>query len=193
MDLTLDLQLGECLALVGPSGVGKTQLLRCLALLDPLQAGELRLQGRSPGTWGTLAWRSRVSYLAQRPVPFPGTVEQNLREVFAYAVHRDRRWRRDRVVQWLEHLGRPPSFLGLEAAHLSGGEAQLMALLRSLQLDPDVLLLDEPTASLDPAGTERWEELLLQWLGAAPRACLLVSHDEAQRRRLATRDLQLRP
>jgi putative ABC transport system ATP-binding protein len=94
-------------------------------------------------------------------------------------------------VHWLERLGRPPSFLDLEASHLSGGEAQLMALLRALQLDPDVLLLDEPTASLDAATTERVEQLLRRWLAEAPRACLLVSHDGAQLRRLAGRQLPL--
>lgn len=192
-DVTLDLQAGECLALSGPSGVGKTLLLRRLALLDPLQGGELRLRGLPPSTWGVPAWRSRVLYLAQRPVSFPGTVAQNLREVFAYAAHRERRWQRERVVNWLDRLDRPPSFLERDAGHLSGGEAQLMALLRALQLDPDVLLLDEPTASLDSAATDRVEDLLRRWMEEAPRACLLVSHDEEQRLRLARRQLPLVP
>lgn len=191
-NLSVELEAGECLSIRGPAGAGKTQLLRCLALLDPLQQGELQLLGRAPSAWGIPIWRSRVIYLAQRPVPFPGSVERNLREVFRWASHRGRRWCRQRLVSWLDQLGRDPSFLALEASRLSGGEAQLLALLRALQLDPDVLLLDEPTASLDAVSTERLEGLLRRWLRQGQRGCVLVSHDDAQRRRLSRRQMELR-
>lgn len=191
--LSFSLTAGERLAVVAPSGAGKTLLMRTLALLDPLQNGELWLLGRSPAAFGLPCWRSRVCYLAQRPVSFAGTVEENLRMVFRYAIHRPRAWQPQQLIGWLERLGRDRSFLGLEAERLSGGESQLLALVRALQLEPSVLLLDEPTASLDATTTAAVEELLALWLAEGERACLITSHDGEQIRRFASRELKLGP
>jgi putative ABC transport system ATP-binding protein len=191
--VSFELRPGERLALVGPSGAGKTLLLRQLALLDPLPQGRILLQGRTPAQWTLPAYRARVVYVAQRPVAFGGTVEQNLRQVLLYAGHRGRSFQRQRILSWLAEVGRDEAFLGLAAERLSGGEAQLLALIRALQLDPLVLLLDEPTASLDAVTTERVERLLSDWLAGGPRACLLTSHDAAQIRRCSDRQLSLAP
>ncbi|MEA5422067.1 ATP-binding cassette domain-containing protein [Synechococcus sp. CCY9202] len=190
-DLELELQPGDRLALVAPSGAGKTLLLRSLALLDPLQQGRLWLRGRTPVAWGLPVWRSCLIYLAQRPVLFPGTVRDNLQAVFQLAVHQERRWRPDILEGWLETLGRDRAFLDLDAERLSGGEGQLLNLLRALQLEPDILLLDEPTASLDPASTEAVESLLAGWLEGGDRACMITSHDGDQLRRFGNRRLDL--
>lgn len=189
--LTFGLDPGDRLALVAPSGAGKTLLLRALARLDPLQHGELCLLGRASADWETPQWRAHVSYLAQRPVAFPGSVEDNLRDVFRYSSQRQVVWSRDRVVRWLEDLEREPSFLDLDALRLSGGELQILAILRALQLEPVVLLLDEPTASLDPASTEQVETLLDRWLGEGRRGCVITSHQAAQMERFTNRRLQL--
>ena len=191
-DLDLTLRPGERLGLVAPSGRGKTLLLRALALLDPLQRGVLRLRGRQPESWGLPAWRARVSYVSQRPVAHSGTVEDNLRSVWGFASQRGRGgWHPARVCRWLERLGRPPAFLGYPAERLSGGELQLLSLLRALQLDPDVLLLDEPCASLDASTTLAVETLLREWLAADGRACVLTSHDPEQIGRFTTARLEL--
>jgi putative ABC transport system ATP-binding protein len=88
--------------------------------------------------------------------------------------------------------GRAPDFLDKLASDLSGGEAQIAALVRVLQLAPDVLLLDEPTASLDPASARSIEALVSAWFDAdAERACIWVSHDLEQARRVATRHLTM--
>lgn len=192
--LDLELAAGERLGLLGPSGAGKTLLLRAMALLDPLQAGSIRLQGRSPLGWGLPRWRSLVLYLAQRPVAHAGTVEANLRSPWRFQERRRQAgWRPGRITSWLAALGRDPSFLNYDAERLSGGELQLLALLRALQFDPSVLLLDEPTASLDGATTNAVETLLISWLAAGPRALLFTSHDGDQVQRLATRTLELQP
>ena len=192
LDLTLG--TGERLGLVAPSGQGKTLLLRTLALLDPLQRGVLRLRGRPPASWGLPAWRARITYLSQRPVAHAGTVEDNLRSVWGFASQRHRGgWNPERIGRWLERLGRQRSFLAYPAERLSGGELQLLALLRALQLDPEVLLLDEPCASLDASTTLVVEDLLHEWLSSKARACVLTSHDPAQIGRFATSRLELNP
>ncbi len=190
----LDLALagGDRLGLVAPSGAGKTLLLRTLALIDPPQAGTFRLLGRPPAAWGLPRWRSMVLYLAQRPVAGGGTVAANLRAPWRFRERRGRGgWSPERITGWLAALGRDPSFLDYDAERLSGGELQLLALLRGLQFDPTVLLLDEPTASLDGATTAAVEALLIAWLAAGPRACALISHDGEQIERFATRTLEL--
>lgn len=192
--LDLELEAGDRLGLVAPSGAGKTLLLRTLALLDPPQAGTFNLLGRPPAAWGLPRWRAMVLYLAQRPVTAGGTVETNLRAPWRF---RERRggggWCYERITGWLAALGRDPTFLSYDAERLSGGELQLLALLRGLQFDPTVLLLDEPTASLDGATTAAVEALLIAWLAAGPRAAVLISHDSEQIRRFANRTLELQP
>ena len=136
-------------------------------------------------------FRSRVAYLHQSPALLEGTVEESLRSPFELAVHRDRAFDRDRAVELLAALGRGASFLAKQRDDLSGGERQVTALVRLLQLEPEVVLLDEPTAALDPETTSRAEELLARWVGGGERACVWVSHDPAQTHRLATRRLRV--
>ena len=183
--VTLQLGAQGQLALQGSSGAGKTLLLRALAGLDAVQEGQISLQGKALGAWAAPRYRTRVSYMHQRPALFEGTVEDNLRRPFALQVHQTRAFERQRIVGWLEQLGRSESFLGLSAATLSGGEAQLTALLRTLQLGPLILLLDEATASLDPETVLRAEALVAGWLSGGERACIWTSHDPAQLRRVA--------
>jgi putative ABC transport system ATP-binding protein len=187
------LEAGERLALVGPSGAGKTLLLRQLGWLDPLPRGRILLRGRTPSQWSPPAYRARVAYLPQRAIALAGTVENNLRQVLHFASQRGRTYAEARILDWLQQLGRGAGFLSLAAERLSGGELQLLALLRALQLDPEILLLDEPTASLDPATTEQVEALLHRWLDGGPRACLITSHDGAQIARFSDRKLGLSP
>ncbi|MBE9156644.1 ATP-binding cassette domain-containing protein [Nodosilinea sp. LEGE 06152] len=206
--VNFELFSGDCVGLVAPSGAGKTLLMRNLVLLDPLQQGEVRLEGKPLSAWSLPAYRSRVMYVPQRATPigilvssrvanaarseFDGTVQDNLKQVFELGVHRQRQFDPDIIHTWLARLGRGPEFLSLQGARLSGGEAQILALLRSLQLDPQVLLLDEPTASLDAATTASVEALLHDWLQHPHRACLMTSHDAEQIHRFTHRQLDLR-
>lgn len=184
---------GERIALSGPSGAGKTVLLRALALLDPLDGGEIRLGGRPVRPADVPAFRCRVGYLHQAPALAEGTVEANLRRPFSLAAHRRRGFERARAVGLLARLGKDEAFLDRRRGDLSGGEAQIVALVRLLQLDPSILLLDEPTAALDPDSAERARELLGEWQAGDGdgRAYLWVSHDAALGRRVAGRHLRL--
>ena len=193
-DVSLVIKPGDRLGLVGPSGSGKTLLLRSLALLDPVKAGVIRYQGETPTGHDVPHFRSRVIYLPQRPPQGEGTVEEHLREPFALRVHRDKQFNRDRIVAWLELLGRDATLLSKVHRELSGGEMQFTALLRALQLNPHILLLDEPTAAIDGAAARSVEALLIAWLDDQPaaHAWLWVTHDDDQAQRVSTSVLQIR-
>lgn len=192
--LSLTLGAGDRVAVSGPSGSGKSLLLRALAGLDPLQRGTVTVQGRAQGDWAMPEYRARVLYLPQRPAVPGRSVEEALRQPFALRVRAGQAFDPARVGPLLAALGRPADFTGQDPARLSGGEMQSAALLRALLLDPAVLLLDEATAALDPEAAARAERLLLDWVSAGPpRALVWVGHDPAQRARMTTRDLALRP
>lgn len=187
------LQAGARLAITGASGSGKSVFLRTLALLDRPSAGALVWHQRP--VLGNLIpeYRSRVCYVAQKAALTEGTVEDNMRFPFSLGVHRRRRFDAVLAAQLLEAAGKAPGFLQQLAADLSGGEAQVMALVRVLQLAPEVMLLDEPTSALDPASAAAVEQLVAHWHAASPesRAYIWVSHDPAQVHRIAGQHLTL--
>lgn len=189
--VSFDLGAGESVGLVAPSGAGKTLLMRNLVLLDPLQEGDITFLDKPPSAWTLPVYRTRVMYLPQRATAFKGTVQDNLKQAFDLSVHRQRQFDWGKIEVWLDKLGRGPEFLMLKGSQLSGGESQILALLRAMQLDPQVLLLDEPTASLDAHATAQVEALLNNWLQQPDHACLLTSHDSEQVHRVTHRQINL--
>jgi len=192
-EVTCRVRAGDQIAVVGSSGSGKTLLLRALAVLDPLDSGQILWNGDA--VRGSLVphFRRHFVYLHQRAALLEGTVEDNFRQPFSLRIHRDKLFNRERVDAWLSKLGRDGSFLSKKHLDLSGGEAQLVALLRAIQLDPHVLLLDEPTAALDQAATGAVEQLVEMWYAERPdeRATVWVSHDREQAGRVARRALHI--
>ena len=140
-------------------------------------------------------FRRAAIYLHQRPALLEDEdhVEAALRRPFSLKVHHHRRFDRQQILRWLDQLGRDESFLAKHTGDLSGGEIQVVALLRALQLDPAVLLLDEPTAALDPPTTAAVEGLVRHWVGnsAEGRAFVWVTHDTQQARRVAETTLHM--
>jgi putative ABC transport system ATP-binding protein len=190
---SLRLAAGECVAIAGATGSGKTLLLRALALLDPIERGEIFFRGGPAGASSVPAYRRAVMYLHQRPCLMAETVAAALRRPLALVIHRERPFPRDEVLRLLDRLGRGETFLDQRVANLSGGEMQITALLRAMILSPQVLLLDEPTAALDPQTAAAVEGLLREWLGEAPevRALLWVSHNAEQSERVADRMIHI--
>ena len=175
---TFDVHAGECIAIQGPSGAGKSVLLRMLADLDPHDGGAL-LDGRPASSMSAPDWRAAVVYQAAEPAWWEATAGAH----FAAAD-------RDFVGATLAALGLSPALLDTEIERLSAGERQRLALVRSLARRPRVLLLDEPTAALDPDAVARVEALLRARL-AAGMAILIVTHAGEQARRLARRIFRL--
>ena len=168
----------------GPSGAGKTTLLRLCNRLEVPDAGTVRYRGRPLDELDPLALRRRVGMVFQRPIPFPGSVADNLRVARPDAGAEDLRVLLSRVA--LDH-----GLLDQEARTLSGGELQRVCLARTLVTEPETLLLDEPTSALDDQ-PKRVFENTARALVAQGITIIWVTHDDAQARRVADRIYQLR-
>ncbi|WP_060507035.1 ATP-binding cassette domain-containing protein [Pseudomonas sp. NBRC 111124] len=187
------LRAGERLALIGASGSGKSVLLRTLALLDAPSSGEVLWRGEAVAAPLIPHFRSRVCYLAQRAALVEGSVMVNVQLPFTLKHNRQYRFDADTATRLLTLAGKPRSFLDKAGTDLSGGEAQLVALVRALLLAPQVMLLDEPTSALDPQSVAAVETLVMNWLDESPndRAFLWITHDHAQAQRTSTRTLTM--
>ena len=174
---------GEILAIVGPSGAGKSTLLRLLDFLERPSAGSLSFDGHLAGPDLALAVRRRVTTVFQKP----NLLNRSVRANIGYGLGlRGRRAQNGAVDEWLARLGLV-SLRDQRARKLSAGEAQRVALARALVTQPDVLLLDEPTANLDPANVALIEEIITEDNRQRGTTMVLVTHNVFQARRVAQR------
>ncbi|MCP1648562.1 ABC transporter ATP-binding protein [Pseudomonas nitroreducens] len=172
----LDLEPGRCTVLSGPSGIGKSLLLRMIADLDPNQ-GVVSLGGVSRESQPAHVWRRWVTYVPAES----GWWEDDVAAHFADP---------DGARRLLPQVNLDPALLRAQVTQLSTGERQRLALVRALLQQPHFLLLDEPTAALDPDNREHVERLLLA-AKAQGMGLLVVTHDAEQARRLGERQLHL--
>jgi putative ABC transport system ATP-binding protein len=168
---------------VGPSGSGKTSLLRCLNRLEEPEEGRVLLDDEDVRSVEPTALRRRVGMIFQVPLLFSGDVRSNLR----YGLEA---LGEEKMVRSLEVSGLPASFLDRDAQALSVGQAQRACIARALVRDPEVLLMDEPTSSLDKDASARIESLIGS-LVADGLTIVLVTHDLGQAKRVGSRALLL--
>jgi ABC-type iron transport system FetAB ATPase subunit len=178
---------GQVLCVVGPSGGGKSTLLRCVAGLDELSAGNIALGELTPHALGLPAWRASVCYVAQSRWAFPGSPADTWAEVTQLRAQKAREHCHGDPVAVACSVGLDAALFSSQWATLSGGQAQRAALAIAVALRPEVLLLDEPTSACDPASTALVEDALLR-CGAA---VVWVTHDAAQPQRLGATVLTL--
>ncbi|MFD2701926.1 ATP-binding cassette domain-containing protein [Paenibacillus shunpengii] len=174
---------GERIAVIGASGQGKSTLLRILSLLDSPDEGEMEWKGVSYRRCDPRVWRMKITYVAQHPVMLPGSVEDNLRMV--HSLHKVP-YDQALAQRLLERSGLSALDIQKRASDLSGGEKQRIALIRSMMLRPEALLLDEVTASLDPANADLVEQLLTEWSDQEGTTLIWVTHDLKQARSFST-------
>jgi tungstate transport system ATP-binding protein len=178
----LEIQPGEIFALVGPSGAGKSTLLRLLNFLESPTAGHIVYQSQAVNGRVPIQTRREVTTVFQRPVLLHASVRDNV----AYGLGLRGERADGRVTEMISRVGLTD--LAHAPAHkLSGGEMQRIALARALVIEPKALLLDEPTANLDPYNVGLIEEIVRQQNRERGTTVVLVTHNVFQARRMAHR------
>jgi len=184
-DATFEVEAGEMLAIVGPSGSGKSSLLRLLNRLDEPTSGTVYVNGVDYRTIAARELRREIGMITQRAFLFPGTVADNLR--FGPAQRGETLTDAD-VEDLLARAGLA-GYGSRGVANLSGGEQQRVSVARTLANRPIVLLADEPTSALDDASKRGIEALIQSIVRDQHLTCIIVTHDTAQASRLANRIL----
>ena len=182
---SLDIQRGETLAIVGPNGAGKSTLLLALAHLVPAAQGEILFNGKSIRQLDELEYRRKISFVFQSSLLLDMTVEQNIALGLKFRGV-SKAETRDRVGRRIKQLG-IESLSKRRASQLSGGEAQRVSLARAFVLEPELLLLDEPFAALDPPTRKKLIEDLSALLAEDHRMAVFVTHNLNEAAKLSHR------
>jgi putative ABC transport system ATP-binding protein len=187
-DISVQVQIGEVVAVVGPTGSGKSSFLRLLNRLEEPTGGTVQLNGEDYRKLPPAELRRRLGMVMQTAYLFPGTVADNV----AYGpLQRGQRLLAEQIDALLQHVGMA-GYQERDASNLSGGEAQRVSIARTLANAPEILLLDEPTSALDEDSARGVEDLVLDIIRERQMTCVIVTHNNAQARRIAHRTMIVR-
>ncbi len=186
-NINLKVDRGEVLALIGPTGAGKTTLLRLLNLLDTPVSGRIYFDGvdTTKSEMKRLEIRRRMGFILQKPVVFNMSVYDNIVCGLKWR-GKDKNSTREKVSSILNTVDLS-EYKDRNARTLSGGEAQRVAIARALVTEPEVLLLDEPTANLDPVSTSKIERVIENIIQQRNTTVIMATHDMSQGQLLADR------
>ena len=188
--LSVRIEANEAIVLQGPSGVGKSTLLRCLAGLEARAKGTIYFDSERVVDKDVPSFRKQAVYVPQAPPRMPISVEDSLKAAFAFR-NQDLSYDPEQVETLCEQLLLPKKLLDQRLADLSGGEAQRFGLLRALIVKPKLLLLDEPASSLDAEARSAVAKVLHQWMEAGERSMVICSHEPSWCQILQTSTWQL--
>ena len=194
-DVSLEVAAGETVIVQGESGSGKSTLLRCIVALERASTGTVFWQGAEVGPDNIRRYRHRVLYVHQTPVPVATYVDEEMdfpRQMSRQWTDVEEAMAEEEQREMLARFELGELDWGRRFDELSVGEKQRVALVRSLSVRPQILLLDEPTASLDEANARRVEAVVEEYIAGAPeRAAVWITHSPAQRKRLDGRHIDL--
>lgn len=175
--IDLDIEAQEWVTIAGPSGGGKSTLVRIIASLLSKTAGELTFDGQPIESYDPIAYRRRVSYSVQQPTLFGQTVRDNLS--FPYQI-RQLPFDQQRAIDGLEYVGLAASDLDKPVVDLSGGQRQRVALLRNVMIYPEVLILDEVTAGLDAENKSFVWQMVRHFNQEDKLTIIAITHDQSE-------------
>ncbi|NIQ97550.1 MAG: ATP-binding cassette domain-containing protein, partial [Desulfuromonadales bacterium] len=185
VDLTVE--TGSFTAIVGPSGGGKSTLVRMLNRLDDPTSGRILFNGQDISTVDPLSLRRKVGLVLQKPYMFEGTARQNLQRPFQYAGITSAFPEEQKLLECLATCQLPGDILDRTARNLSIGQQHRLSLARTILLEPEVLLLDEPTSALDRPTADRLGQTLRQIGQSLRLTIVMVTHDLRLAGRVADR------
>ena len=183
-DINLHLKRGTSLGIIGPTGCGKTTLLRIIDLIEKPTSGKIYFDGVdvSKTPKDELVHRRKIGMVFQKPVVFKGTVLENIQYGLKVR-NREKEIYQDKILELLKSLGLE-GYEDRNASTLSGGETQRIALARALIIEPEILLLDEPTANLDPLSTDKIEAMIEDIRKKKETTIVMATHNLIQGQRL---------
>jgi len=180
VDVSLRVEVGECVTVIGPSGCGKSTLLRLAAGLIVPDRGRVLINDLELRADTLMQARQRIGYVIQSGGLFPHLSALDNVALAARYRKRDAKWIEQRVGELAELVQLPVATLSRHPKDLSGGQRQRVSLMRALMLDPDVLLLDEPLGALDPMVRHGLQDELRGLFDRLRKSVLLVTHDMAE-------------
>ncbi|CAG8637448.1 425_t:CDS:2 [Racocetra persica] len=186
-DVSKTLYDNEILTISGPSGVGKTTLLKCISQLAVYEEGAMFLDDKSPEEYGITNWRTRIMYVPQRAPIMQGTPLEFYGAIQMFNSQQRNKYKYEDPVEIAERWNVNRDLWDKTWNQLSGGEIQRISLAIALSCKPQILLLDEPTSALDPTTCLLVEETLKKY------TCIWVTHNMEQENRVATHRLVLSP
>ncbi|MDF5731719.1 MAG: ATP-binding cassette domain-containing protein [Rhizonema sp. PD38] len=190
-DISFEVNRGDRIVIVGPSGAGKTQLLRLLNRLSEPSTGKIYLENQEYNQIPVLQVRASVTLVSQESKLLGMTVQEAL--AYPLVLRRlPQQTIQQRVTHWIEQLQIPNDWLGRTEVQLSAGQRQLVAIARAIVIQPKILLLDEPTSALDPSTTSHILQILTQLTQNQDMTILMVNQQLDLAQKFCTRLLQLK-